>query len=859
MNHRHPDKIYARPVIPLLLPMISGIAVGTRFPGQAVWAYIGVFVCAGIIIRRIQQKDTGLVSPIVLFLALGYLSIQPWVAPEFPPNHVVHFTDTHPWKIIGVVDAPPAAYPNRIKFILRCETLGESNDSFPVLGNIRVTLAGGDGPKLSSGDRIIFISRIRSIKNFHNPGGFDYKRYMALKKVWGTAYVSGKKFAVLGRNNDKRVIRLMQDARRNISDLIEKSGSGRQQGVLKALIIGDRNAIEQDLQKAFNRAGIGHLLAISGLHIGIVAATAFLLFRWVLSHIQLFLWNAWTKKGAVVFSVIPVFVYGLLSGMSPSTQRAVIMVTIFLLAFLFESEYDPLNTLALAAMLILVVHPPSLFSISFQLSFVAVFAIIYGLSRVRILSEYPANKTKRHRLSKIIKKLLYFFLVSFFAILGTLPLTMLYFNQISLVGLLANVLIVPLVGFIVVPIGLLSVFLYPLTTTGALVGLKVGASVLTAALKIIIFFADLPFSAIKTTTPTAFEICCFYALLWALLNITYNPSKTAEEQDSEQGTAGTLMRLKHRSLRKTFQWRPATVVAILTLFLFGIDACYWLNKRFWQADLSVTMIDVGHGSSALLELPHGYNILIDGGGFSSNSVFDVGARIVAPLLWRKKIKTVDTLILSHPNSDHLNGLVYIAEHFNVKNVWSNNEPTKTFGYKKFMRMIQKNNINMPIYGKTPRTRDINGVHFEIFYPPENFLDKKKQERWRNTNNNSLVIQVKFGSISFLFPGDIKSRAEHELVSIIGNRLQSTVLLAPHHGSRTSSSELFLETVNPEVVVISSGWKKKFGFPHSPVLKRYKEANYHTLITALCGAVSLTTDGQSLTVRPFIVHHRVPFE
>ncbi len=832
--------------------------MGTWFPGQSFCAYILVSICAGIIIWHIQQKNTGFVSPIFLFLALGYLSIQSWVAPEFPPNHVIHFTDTHPWQIVGVVDTPPLEHPDRIKFHLRVETLGEDSAAFPVLGKIRVTLA-GSGRQLSRGDRISFFSRIRSIRNFHNPGGFDYKRYMTLKKVWGTAYVSGKKLAVLDRDNEKGVRRVIEGARNKISDLIENSGSGRQQGVLKALIVGDRNSVTQELRDTFNRAGIGHLLAISGLHIGIVAATAFLFFRWVLSHIHLFLWHAWTKKGAVVFSVIPVWVYGLLSGMSPSTQRAVIMVTIFLLAFLFESEYDPLNTLALAAMLILVVHPPSLFSISFQLSFIAVLAIISGLSSVRIPSAFNSNQIKKHRHRKISKKLFYFFLVSFFAILGTLPLVMLYFNQISLVGLLANVLIVPLIGFIVVPIGLISVFLYPLTTTCASVCLKVGAAVLAEALRIVDFFADLPFAAVKTITPTYFEICCFYALLWAVLNVTYIQPKAPEEQNSPQPTPWVLQGLKHPEHRKAFLWKPATLVAILTIILFGIDICYWLNKRFWRSDLSVTMIDVGHGSSALLELPHGYNILIDGGGFSSNSVFDVGARIIAPLLWRKKIKTLDTLILSHPNSDHLNGLIYIAEHFNVKNVWSNNESTNTLGYKKFMRVVQKNNIVMPIYRKIPRSRDINGVRLEIFYPPENFLDKRKQERWRNTNNNSLVTQVAFGSISFLFPGDIKLRAENELVSIAGNRLKSTVLLAPHHGSQTSSSELFLEKVNPEVVIISSGWKSKFGFPHLPVLKRYKEGKYQTLSTALCGAISMSTDGQSLTIRPTITHHRSPFE
>ncbi len=830
--------------------------MGAWFPGKRILAFSAVALCAFFIIWRIYQKNTGFISPIVLFLALGYLSIQSWVAPAFPPNHVVHFMDTHQYKIVGAVDAPPIQYPNRTKFILRIETLSKDNETLSVKGKIRVTVA-GQVPEISWGDHIAFCGRINRIKNFHNPGGFDYEKYMALKKVWGTAYVSGKALTVFHHNKDKGLFRRIEDARGKIANLIEKSGHGKQTGVLKALIIGNRNSIPQDLRDTFNRAGIGHLLAISGLHIGIVAATAFLFFRCLLSHIHFFLWRAWTKKGAVIFSVIPVFVYGLLSGMSPSTQRAVIMVFLFLLAFLLESEYDPLNTLAIAAMLILVAHPPSLFSISFQLSFVAVLAIIYGLSKIRISSGLHSTQAKSRRHLNVLKKLFYFILVSCFAILGTFPLVMLYFNQISLVGIFANLFIVPLIGFLVVPLGLLSAFLYPLTATGAATLMSLAGVVLEQALYLVDLIAAQSFAAVKTVTPSYFEIVCFYALLWAVLNLTSHPPTPLNEQNSEQPAAGEPSRLRLRGQKRLFRWKPATLVAIFTISLLFIDLCYWLNERFWRADLRVTMIDVGHGSSALLELPYGYNILLDGGGFSSNSIFDVGARIIAPLLWQKKIKTVDALVLSHPNSDHLNGLIFIAEHFNVKTVWSNNEAAHTLSYQTFLDVIQKNTIDLPKYSEIPKTYDINGVHLEIFYPPEDFLNKKRQNRWRNTNNNSLVLHVTFGSTSFLFPGDIKLRAENELVAIAGNRLKSTVLLAPHHGSRTSSSKLFLEKVDPEIVIISAGQRSKFGFPHLSVLQRYQERNYQIFSTAICGAISLATDGKAITLRPTITHYDKP--
>jgi len=139
----------------------------------------------------------------------------------------------------------------------------------------------------------------------------------------------------------------------------------------------------------------------------------------------------------------------------------------------------------------------------------------------------------------------------------------------------------------------------------------------------------------------------------------------------------------------------------------------------------------------------------------------------------------------------------------------------------------------------------------VLYPPVNFIEKKEIETWRNVNNNSLVLKISFGATSFLFPGDIKAQAEYELVSTAGDKLKSTILLAPHHGSKTSSTENFLEKVGPETVIISSGWKYKFGFPHLSVLKRYQKKSCRILGTALNGAISMSTDGQALTIRPYI--------
>ena len=207
-------------------------------------------------------------------------------------------------------------------------------------------------------------------------------------------------------------------------------------------------------------------------------------------------------------------------------------------------------------------------------------------------------------------------------------------------------------------------------------------------------------------------------------------------------------------------------------------------------------------------------------------------------------------IRDSPNSDHLNGLLYIAKHFNVKQIWTNSEAGKTNGYSQLLELVKRNGIPMPHYTSIPRLINLAGAQLEILYPPMDFLTRKQKDKWRNTNNNSLVVKIRFGSISMLFPGDIEYEAETELASLKGDRLESTLLIAPHHGSRASSSETFLEKVSPDWVIISSGWRNRFGFPHPSVLKRYEKHGCHVLNTARCGAITVTTDGNSLNITPF---------
>jgi competence protein ComEC len=839
-------RFYIRPAALLLAGLVAGIAVGGRLPGFVLPAGLLAAVAGLWVVTDLVRGRSARFSPLVLFVLLGYLSLQPWVAPRLPADHVRHFAGRQKWTIHGVVAQAPVNRGGRCRFVLRTRSLTKPGKRIPVSGLLRVTVLAEDAA-LQAGDRLSLKGRIKAIHNFANPGGFDYQRYMAYRGVWVTCYVRRDRLRVLGKIGGSSAGEVVDRLRRKVSGFIDRTplitGSALVRAILKALLIGDRQAISTPLRNAFNRAGAGHLLAISGLHIGIVAAAAFFLFRWILSHIEFFLWRGWTASAAAVLTLLPVLAYGVLSGMSASTQRAVIMVAVFLAALMAGRQNDLMNTIAWAALVILAVFPPALFSVSFQLSFSAVFWIVYGLQQ-----PWVKLATEKLRPRPVLKRLFSLVVVSLLAVLGTLPLVMLYFNQVSLVGPVTNVVLVPLMGFAAVPLGLGGVALLPLTHTGALVFLNLSAMPVAAGLAFIEATARIPLAALTTVTPSTVEIVAYYVLLGALPALfppaSASPVNAVGVLPGSQTTAETDGTAEKPVVRAR---RLAGALALGALLLLVADTGYWLYARWWRQDLRVTVLDVGQGSAALVELPRGRVMMVDGGGFSDNAGFDVGEKIVAPLLRRRKILTVDTLVLSHPNSDHLNGLLYIADHFHVRRVLSNGEGQPTRGYARFRQIIAQREIRRPPLGQIDRRQWINGARLDILSPPADFLDRRLRDRWRTVNNNSVVVRISLGRISFLFPADIERRMEKELVARWGRALESTVLLAPHHGSRTSSSPVFLNAVSPDVVVVSCGYRNRFGFPHKRVLERYRRLGAEVFTTADRGAVTMITDGRRLVI------------
>lgn len=807
--------IFLRPLLPMTGGIVLGICIGYYLPGYfypALLLGLGLFF---VIAWMVWHERRCLLIPLLLCLVCGYSILQPWVRADLPAHHVANFVDQGKWKIKGMVLAPWSGNQGRIRFIIQARELDQQDRHLKVSGKVYISTR-GVMPVLRTGDFVILQGHLRAIRSFCNPGGFDYKRFMALQGI------RARLFAPV--HTIQRVEEPPRDRHQSIGELRRRLGQQITHAlqafdpdcvaILKALILGEREEITPEIRTTFNRAGVAHMLAISGLHIGLVATAAFALGIWLAAWVPALTQRGWVRRTAALFSLVPVSVYAMLSGFSPSTQRAVLMAAVFLLSFWIGRRHNWLNTLAAAAFILLIVYPPALFSVSFQLSFAAVSAIVMGTgprSRLQTASKKPLWRNIVNKAAALMR-------ISIMAILGTLPLVLIYFDEVSWLGPLTNLLVVPVAGMVTIPAGLVGVFLAPLSSILSGICWKIAALSLMAVLPVLKTVADWSFSAFMLPAPNKGETLLFYMLLITVL---------------------TWRQQRHR-------FRVAVLGMLLTLG--AADITYWIYQRHANSDMTVTALDVGQGCANLLELPGGGIVLIDGGGFNDNAVFDVGRNVIAPLLRRRKIMTIDLVVLSHPNSDHLNGFLYLLDHFTIGSIWSNHEPADTLGFRRWKAAIARNHIPHEAFRSLESRKRINGVMFEILAPPKDFLLRRQYDSWRNTNNNSLVVRVSLEEISFLFTGDITAAAEADLLTRHAQEtLHSTVLFVPHHGSRSSSSRPFLSRVAPREGIISMGWRNWFGFPHEKVLIRLHIAKCRIWRTDFCGAVQIKTNGRQYEI------------
>jgi competence protein ComEC len=535
---------------------------------------------------------------------------------------------------------------------------------------------------------------------------------------------------------------------------------------------------------SLQKSGLFHLIAISGAHIAIIS---YLLF----GILKLF---RTPKRLSYVILIFLLLFYALLVEGRASVFRAIIMSLAYLIGKLLWKNTRLLNTISFSAFFLLFINPFYLLDMGFELTFAATLSIILFFPRVlKFLPRLPL------KISEL-------FALSLTAQFGVLPFLTSSFNRVAFSSLLLNFAAIPLtglimaVGFVFLGCSLMSSFL---------------AQAFAQALKFLInvflltshLFDPFPLFSYRIPTPPLTVILGYFLFLFLLL--------------VRPGVKGQKL---------------------LTFALFGIFLALLISYPFpanSSRALKLTFLDVGQGDSILVEFPGREKMLVDGGGIPDDS-FDIGENVVSPFLWSKGIKKIDYLVLTHAHPDHMNGLKAVARNFKIGQYWETFSPPQSPAYEEI-----KNNLGPSVLKKRifRGFRQQEGdVKIEAIHPEE-----ETPFVLEASNDKSLVLRLSLGETAFLLAADIGLEAEREILEKNLN-LQSQVLKSPHHGSKSSSSEAFLEKVGPLVVVITTGRGNLYGVPHQEILDRYKNMGARILRTDEEGAVEISADGRDITIR-----------
>jgi competence protein ComEC len=781
----------------LLFWLTGGLLAGQGAAAAVgpVWRWTAAAIAVLTFLRplRRRQADARAVAlgAALLAAAAGHWQVDRILHPMLPPDHVRWFVGDRV-VLRGSIAERPTRRPARTRLVIEAGAVRRGAEWQPAQGRVLVTLRAATQP-WQRGDGVEAVVELRRPRNFGNPGEFDFEAYLARRGIQVTALAPDDRAwprAPAAAGWASGLERWRDAVTRTIEATLDPTAAA----IVASLLVGDAIALAPEVRDRYARAGVSHVLSISGLHVGLVAGAAYALLRWLLARSERLLLHANVPKLAMAASLAPLVLYAAIAGDNVATIRAEIMGVLVVGAVLLDRPRDWLAPLAAAALAISACWPGALFEISFQLSFGAVLAIVLGGGRVTAWwSAWEDAHLVRLRGPhwRWVRWLVLSQGVTLCALLGTAPLTAWHFNQVSLIAPLANPLVVPLLGLVCVGVGLLGTALVPVTP-GVATWLFTGAGLAARAADALVrLCAAVPGASVWVVTPSLLELLLFYGALTALL-------------------------IRRRAGRR----------AVLALCVAGLalDAAYWAAPR---RALEITFVSVGQGDCAVVEFPGSAVMVVDGGGLSGG--FDVGRQVVAPFLWRRKIARLDLLALSHADFDHFGGLTFLAEAFGPGAFWWNGVPGNGARFAALGRALRDAEVPAQVVSDG-FGRIIGGVEVRALHPRAGAAG--------SDNDRSLTLQLRYGPTTVLLPGDLEADGERALVAAHGGALRSTVLKVPHHGSRTSSSALLLDAVAPRIAVISAGADNRFGFPHPAVLDAYRRRGTSVFRTDSDGAVTL---------------------
>ena len=802
-------------------------------------------IAAGILVYRfVPFTSFELLAPLTAFLALAILArlrslrvlslacihLALFLAGAFTarfhtpgPPPEIDATARETVIVGGCVVEPPAISGERERFLLELDRNARAQVTL-------YTKPGETLPYLRYGQNIELDGKIRRPRNFGNPGAFDYVTYLARQDIYWTVSGDAGTVRILpgrcGNWFQKAVMDLRQSALERIERLYR--GDSYQTGMMQAILIGQSFQLQKVWTEDYRSTGTFHALVISGTHIAVLAA--FFLFLLRICFVP--------ESFALFVTVLAAWLYTLVSGWQAPCIRSAAGLTLYMIGGYFYRERRIMNLLAAIAIGFLLLDPGQLFDASFQLTFLAVgFLAAFAAPAIaatsgplaaalsdlldtgrdlHLLPRAAQFRIEMRLLAKtfgaawpftITARILFFIyeivLTSAVVQLGLALPMVVYFHRVGFSGLSANAFVVPLMGF-VVPVGFLAIF-----TNWAWIA-KVAGILLWLSQKVVWWHANLEPNWRVPTPPVWLGIAISAALIAAAV-------------------------WKAR-------WLAPAVAALLALLI-----AHPFRPALHLGELELTAIDVGQGDSLLVVLPDGRRMLVDGGGIPAfgriaRSQLDIGEDVVAPYLWDRGIRTLDVIAISHAHDDHIGGIPALVSDFRPREIWTGATPESPTWAAVRERAGQIHADILPLQAGQCRT--FGAVEVQVLAPPADYipLDEPK-------NNDSLVLRLIYGSRSFLLTGDVERPVEREMLDA-GEIHPTDVLKVAHHGSRTSSTEEFLDALHPAFAIVSAGFENSYGHPHPAIVQRFADRHAALLRTDRDGLITIRTDGRHLAVETF---------
>ncbi|MBI4300886.1 MAG: DNA internalization-related competence protein ComEC/Rec2 [Chloroflexi bacterium] len=789
---------------------VAGIYLGSR---ASISIRTAVAATAVLLIAALAARKHSRPCLVLLCLALLFAGAARYrsTVPPVNDNTLAFYNGSQKATITGVVGAEPDRRDRVTLLRVNVHEIEVAGAHRPISGAALVTVA--PFPTYRYGDLLSITGTLEAPQKL---GDFNYPDYLARQGISSVANHPQVKLLASGRGFPPQawILSLKERLSRSLASSLPEPQGSLAQGIL----LGTRSSVPDDLNDAFIKSGTSHILAISGYNIAIVIGVVSSFGLWLLS-----------RRATLVLTLAAVALFTMLTGAEPPVVRAAVMGTLVVIATATGRRSSALTSLAFAAALMVGLSPGTLWSVSFQLSFLSILGLIAlappltarGQRAVASLRHQDIADPERSLLSSIIESTA----VTLSAIIATAPLIAYYFHRGSLVAPLANLLGVPALPPAMLTSAAVSILGLVNSHLAQAAGWVAWLS-LSYLMLVVRLFARLPLASVDIGIVGAWVAWAYYGAL-ALIVWPHRP-RLPQLRESTAAARRRTAALASVCGRIPAKW-VAAPLAVLAILVWA--AAFVPRDGRYHVDF----LDVGQGDAILIRTPQGHNVLVDGGP-SPQAIGSVLGKEL-PFYDRK----IDMVVLTHPQEDHIGGLIEAVKRYKVGKAIELAEDTNSPLYREWRQELDSHKVQRVVAQAGQRVPLGKGAWIDVIYPDAAWASAPD----RSINDLSLVLRLVLGNVSLLLTGDLEESGETYLVGK-GIDLGSTILKVGHHGSNTSTSERFLRAVGPRLAVISVGADNHFGHPTPETLQRL--AGIPIFRTDRQGTIDLSTDGRRLWVK-----------